>query len=169
MLVDGRKVNGGLLRHGADPQHRSPESGRSRTMPATSITRPNFRSVYASIVDNWLGADSRAILNATSAETISRLSFSKALAGGLRDMGFYLCVRGVLWFDQFSMPADQAHQIQALARAARRHVLLAEADSRVRRALSILVRQGKVRKAASTPDRPGSHHRRHCFGLRRDD
>ena len=62
MLVMGGKVNGGLYGTAPDPQPRSQRTRRSRTTPATCTFETDFRSVYARVVDNWLGAELGAML-----------------------------------------------------------------------------------------------------------
>ena len=52
------------LRHGAEPQHRSGQSRRSRTTARDVKYETDFRSVYAKILDSWLGSNSVAVLGA---------------------------------------------------------------------------------------------------------
>jgi uncharacterized protein (DUF1501 family) len=62
MMVLGGKVNGGLYGTApvlnADPNNPTLENNAADVRYET-----DFRSVYAAVIENWLGADSRAILN----------------------------------------------------------------------------------------------------------
>jgi len=62
MIVMGGRVNGGLYGTAPslapDPQNPTLENGTADVHYET-----DFRSVYARVIDNWLGADSNAILN----------------------------------------------------------------------------------------------------------
>ena len=61
MMAMGGRVNGGL--YGTAPRSRRiPETRRSRTTPADVRFETDFRSVYAQVIDNWLGADSGRML-----------------------------------------------------------------------------------------------------------
>src|SRR5207249_6735802 len=62
MLVMGGKVNGGL--YGTAPVLNTDPKNPTLENNAADVTfETDFRSVYASVIENWLGADSRAILN----------------------------------------------------------------------------------------------------------
>jgi uncharacterized protein (DUF1501 family) len=62
MLVLGGKVNGGL--YGTAPVLNSDPNNPTLENNAADVHyETDFRSVYAAVIDNWLGADSRAILN----------------------------------------------------------------------------------------------------------
>jgi len=62
MMVLGGKVNGGL--YGTAPVlNADPNNPTLENNAADVHYETDFRSVYAAVIDNWLGADSRAILN----------------------------------------------------------------------------------------------------------
>jgi uncharacterized protein (DUF1501 family) len=62
MLVLGGKVNGGL--YGTAPVlNADPNNPTLENNAADVHYETDFRAVYAAVIDNWLGADSRAILN----------------------------------------------------------------------------------------------------------
>jgi len=62
MLVVGGKVDGGL--YGTAPVlNTDPNNPTLENNAADVRYETDFRSVYAAVIDNWLGADSRAILN----------------------------------------------------------------------------------------------------------
>ena len=62
MLVLGGKVDGGL--YGTAPVlNTDPNNPTLENNAADVRYETDFRSVYAAVIDNWLGADSRAILN----------------------------------------------------------------------------------------------------------
>jgi uncharacterized protein (DUF1501 family) len=62
MLAMGGRVNGGL--YGTAPNLNTDPSNPTLENSAGDVKfETDFRSVYARVVDSWLGADSRAILN----------------------------------------------------------------------------------------------------------
>jgi len=62
MLVLGGRVNGGL--YGTAPVlNADPHNPTLENNAADVHYETDFRAVYAAVIDNWLGADSRAILN----------------------------------------------------------------------------------------------------------
>jgi uncharacterized protein (DUF1501 family) len=62
MLAMGGQVNGGL--YGTAPNLNPDPANPTLENNAADVTfETDFRSVYARVIDNWLGADSRAILN----------------------------------------------------------------------------------------------------------
>src|SRR5213592_3616705 len=62
MFVIGGRVNGGL--YGTAPVlNTDPKNPTLENNAGDVHYETDFRSVYASVIENWLGADSRAILN----------------------------------------------------------------------------------------------------------
>jgi uncharacterized protein (DUF1501 family) len=62
MLVMGGRVNGGL--YGTAPVLNPDPSNPTLENNAADVHyETDFRSVYARVIDGWLGADSRALLN----------------------------------------------------------------------------------------------------------
>ncbi len=61
---DWRRRERRHLRHGPEPAIPPPTIRRSRTAATTCRYETDFRSVYARVIDRWLGADSAAILGA---------------------------------------------------------------------------------------------------------
>ena len=71
---DGRRRARRHLRHRAEPAHRRPTTRRSRTAARTCATKPTSAPSTRACIDNWLGADSAAVLGGNFQERAARSS-----------------------------------------------------------------------------------------------
>ena len=135
--------------------------GDRRRIAAAIAAAPHQGSMTKLVLDLAIGRRSYA------ARTAPDVRSSADAGGEARDdesgeLGSRL-LNDSMTQSRLTYASDQAHEIQAHPRAAARDVLLAEADSSVRRASQHPRPAGQGPQRRLHRHRPGSHHRRHLL------